>query len=244
MPQPSRRDERDGSCAVESVLNGSTAIDRATRISKHHLGWRGEVIAVQLGESNDVWFAGPAVLRIAQTPGRSNLIAEARVVNALPAAVGYPVVLGSGVEDDHEWMAIARLAGDNLASCWPRLDAAERERAVVDLCARVDAVGTTPLDALPDLDPSPFYQLDRFQAATDLDQMEPVLGQATTSSLRAILDEGFRAVSDAPRVLAHTDAGPANAVWDGRHAIPVDFEFATLAPTISTSRTSPAVSPH
>ena len=139
-------------------------------------------------------------------------------------------MLGSGVEDDYEWMAIARLAGDNLASCWPRLDAAERERAVVDLCARVDAVGATPLDGLPDLDPSPFYQLDRFQAAADLDQMEPVLGQTTTWSLRAILDEGFSAVSDAPRVLAHTDAGPGNAVWDGRHAIPVDFEFATLAP--------------
>jgi len=103
---------------VGSVLNGSAAIDRARNVAIHDLGWSGEVIAVQLGESNDVWFAGPAVLRIAPTPGRSNLIVEARVVNALPAAVGYPVVLGSGVWDGRHAIPVdfefATLALDDL----------------------------------------------------------------------------------------------------------------------------------
>jgi hypothetical protein len=212
------------------MLNHSAAIDRATRVSSRHLGWAGGVIPVQLGESNDVWFAGPAALKMAKTPGRSNLLVEARVVAALPATVGYPEVLGSGVEEDHEWMATARLAGDNLGACWPRLDAAERERAVIDLCLRVDAIGSTPLDGLPNLDPSPFYRLDRLQAATDLDQIGAGLDTVTIRALHAILDEGLVAMTGTPYVLAHSDAGPGNAVWDGRQAIPVDFEFATLAP--------------
>ena len=120
---------------------------------------------------------------MAKTPGRSNLLVEARAVAALPSVVGYPEVLGSGVEEDHEWMATARLAGDNLGACWPRLDAAERERAIIDLCLRVDAIGSTPLDGLPNLDPSPFYRLDRLQAATLSPTFLPVVGRSMVHRL-------------------------------------------------------------
>lgn len=33
-----------------------------------------------------------------------------------------------------------------------------------------------------------------------------------------------------PYALAHTDAHPGNTIWDGHHAIPIDFEFACVAP--------------
>jgi hypothetical protein len=40
----------------------------------------------------------------------------------------------------------------------------------------------------------------------------------------------FETIHDVPTVLSHTDAGPHNTVWDGTNAVPVDFEFASLAP--------------
>jgi thiamine kinase-like enzyme len=55
--------------------------------------------------------------------------------------------------------------------------------------------------------------------------IEPHLHEA----LGKILERMFRAIPDVPTVLSHTDAGTHNTVWDGTHAVPIDFEFAAMA---------------
>ncbi len=62
-------------------------------------------------------------------------------------------------------------------------------------------------------------------------------------TLQRILADGFDAITGRPVVLSHTDAGPGNTIWDGERAIPIDFEFASLAPADLESRTSPEASP-
>jgi hypothetical protein len=185
------------------------------------------LVRVDQGQSNDVWFAGDIVIRMSRRPGGTSLLSEARVVTALPSAVGHPPVLASGIEDAHDWMATARLPGRNLGECWQDLAQPDQERAITDLFQRVMAVHAADLSALPALDPSPFYALDPQRAHRDLQALAEVLDQKALSWLHEFLDAGFDAMTGIPRVLVYTDAGAHNAVWDGHRAIPVDFEFAT-----------------
>jgi scyllo-inosamine 4-kinase len=185
---------------------------------------------VELGESNHVWFVGDMVLRMSARPGGSNLLTEVQVVGALPAGVGYPSVVDCGIEDGYEWMATKRLPGQNLGASWKRLDGAQRRVAMTDLCRRVRAIGGADLDDLPSLAPTPLYALQQSQANEDLATCADVFDAATARQLRAILDEGFDAMNLVTTGLVHSDTGPHNAVWDGRSAIPVDFEFATIGP--------------
>ena len=76
------------------------------------------------------------------------------------------------------------------------------------------------------------YALDEGEARQllhwllEAEAIEPTLhGQ-----LGDMLDLLFRAISEVPLVLSHTDAGPHNTVWDGTNAVPVDFETASVAP--------------
>lgn len=185
---------------------------------------------IELGESNHVWFVGDVVLRMSARPGRSNLLTEVRVVGALPASVGYPPVVACGIEDGHEWMATKRLPGQNLGESWKRLDGGQRCLALTDLCRRVRAIGGANLDDLPPMAPTPIYALRQSQANNDLNTYADVFDASTARRLRAIVDEGFDAMHLVTTGLVHSDTGPHNAVWDGRSAIPVDFEFATVGP--------------
>jgi aminoglycoside phosphotransferase len=193
------------------------------------LGRPGTPVRVEHGESNHVWFAGDVVIRISAAPGDGHLLGEAALARVLPAAVGYPTVLGCGVEGGHEWMATERIDGDNLGQIWPDLTSAEQARAVEDLYTRLDAVHRTDLDAVDDSHQTPFYALTPARATRQL-RWRDVLDPAPARRLAAILDDGFAAVAAAPRALVHTDAGPGNTVWDGQRAIPVDFEFACVGP--------------
>src|SRR4051812_28886153 len=49
--------------------------------------------------SNDVWLAGAVCLRMSRRAGADGLFDEAQLASVLPAAVGYPPVLATGVED-------------------------------------------------------------------------------------------------------------------------------------------------
>lgn len=206
------------------------AVGRATLIARSCLGRDDAVERVEHGESNDVWFAGDIVLRVAAEPGNSDLRSEARLVARLDRSVGYPAVLGSGIHDGHEWMATRRLPGHNLAAVWHRLGFDDRAAAIADLWTRLTAVHATDIDGLNDHAATPFYQLDHDTAVHELHELR-VFDPATLHSLEEILNDGFDAIARQPIALAHTDAGPGNTVWDGRRAIPVDFEFACLAPS-------------
>lgn len=142
----------------------------------------------------------------------------------------HPPVVGSGTEAGHEWMATRRLPGKNLAAAWAGLDHTSRKRALTDLCRRVLAVGDTDVSRLPRLSPTPIYALNQPQANAELAAVADVFDTDTGDRLRTILDEGFDAIPLVPSRLVHTDTGPHNAIWDGRSAVPVDFEFATIGP--------------
>lgn len=183
--------------------------------------------------SNEVWLAERIVLRISQGPG-STLRREAALASILPADVGYPEVLGHGVDDGREWMVTSRLPGRNLEEAWPDLDAGGRVDAVTDLWRRLRAIHRTDVERARALGctATPFYALAEADAArlmgwlTDQGMVDEVLGRR----LREMLEEMFRAMRLVPPALAHTDAGPHNSVWSGSHAVPVDFEFACVAP--------------
>jgi len=127
-------------------------------------------------------------------------------------------------------MATTRLPGDNLAAVWHRLGSIEREAAIANLWTRLTAVHASDIDGLKDHAATPFYQLDHDTAVHELHELR-VLDPTTLHTLEEILHNGFDAITDQPIALVHTDAGPGNTVWDGRHGIPVDFEFACLAPS-------------
>jgi hypothetical protein len=185
---------------------------------------------IELGDSNHVWFLGDVVLRMSARPGGSNLLTEVQVVRALPTSVGYPSVVDTGIQDGYEWMAIKRLPGQNLGESWNRLDRGQRVLALTDLCRRVRAIGGANLADLPPLAQTPIYTLGQSQVNDDLNLYTDVFGARTTWQLRAIVDDGFDAMHLVTTALVHSDTGPHNAVWDGRSAIPVDFEFATIGP--------------
>lgn len=183
--------------------------------------------------SNEVWLAERIVLRLSLGPG-SSLRREAALASILPADVGYPEVLGHGVDDGREWVVTSRLPGRNLEEAWPDLDAARREDAITDLWTRVRAIHRTDVERARALGctATPFYALAEADAArllgglTDQGLVDDVLGRR----LREMLAEMFHAMRLVPIALAHTDAGPNNCVWTGTHAVPVDFEFACVAP--------------
>jgi aminoglycoside phosphotransferase len=203
--------------------------ERAASILLTEFGRAAAVRRLEHGESNDVWTADDIVLRVAKTPGSSDLLAEADIAAGLEPAVGYPAVLGCGRHDRHEWMAMRRLPGRNLAAVWPTISPDERARAVSDLWTRLSAVHRTDTRCVRPLPLTPFYRLDHDAAVGDLDGLD-VLDDGTHRTLRDVLRVGFDAMAGEPIVLNHTDAGPGNAVWDGKHAIPIDFEFASLGP--------------
>ena len=210
-------------------VSSDAAADRAATILMTHFGRTTALGRLEHGESNDVWTADDIVVRVAKKPGSSDLLTEADTASRLDPAVGYPTVLGAGRYDGHEWMAMRRLAGQNLAAAWPTMPGAERRRAITDLWTRLSAVHRTDTRGLHDLAASPFYRFDRDAAVRHLHSLG-VLDEDTAGTLQRILADGFDAITGQPVVLNHTDAGPGNTVWDGEHAIPIDFEFASLAP--------------
>jgi aminoglycoside phosphotransferase len=183
--------------------------------------------------SNEVWLGETAVVRISRCVDGS-LAREAALAGLLPPDVGYPKVLGHDVTEGQEWMVAERLPGANLEVVWPTLDKTAREAAVTDLWSRLEAVHRTDLDAVRAIGctASPFYALVEADARELLDGLlyNEAIEPALHGRLGDILRRMFRAVSDVPLVLSHTDAGPHDTVWDGTSAVPVDFEFACPAP--------------
>jgi aminoglycoside phosphotransferase len=224
--------QSERSTSTVERIPSDPAAERASAILVNDLGRDEELRPLEHGESNDVWAAGQIVLRVATAPGSSDLLVEADTVSQLDSGVGYPTVLGQGRHDDHEWMALERLPGDNLAVMWPTMSPNARRRAISDLWIRLTSAHRTDTRSLQHLRTTPFYRLDHDAAVQDLLDLE-VVDERTSRSLQRLLRDGFDAMADQPMVLTHTDAGPGpgNTVWDGKHAIPIDFEFATLGPS-------------
>lgn len=193
------------------------------------LGIVGEPSRHRDGWSNHVWIYDEAVIRIAAGPEHRMLELEAGLAPRLPAAVGYPRLLGHGVIDSHAWMAQERLPGDNLAGVWDSLAPGQRAFAVADLWARIEALQDTDITGLH-LPASPLYAFDRDSIERQLDAARPIVGDGVAAQADAMVRAGLDAAAVVPAALVHTDAVLTNVVWTGSAAIPIDFEFACVGP--------------
>ena len=186
------------------------------------------------GQSNSVWLTSTVVLRMGLDHDGS-LQREAALAALLPAEVGYPAVLDWGVDQGWEWIVATRLPGADLSATWTTLDDADRCRVVVDLWTRLRALQRTDSVHARQLGctSTPFYALDAGRAAQQL-RVCRAAGALDTTLVDAIegrLAAMHAALPQVPQALAHTDVHPGNTVWDGQHAIPIDFEFACVGPS-------------
>ena len=68
--------------------------------------------------TNEVWYAGPWVVRVNARPRRGNLRHEADVARLLPPDVGYPEVIDYGDQASYEGTDFcARFANHGFPSC-------------------------------------------------------------------------------------------------------------------------------
>lgn len=205
----------------------------AARLLARYESLPGKASRPEYGFANEVWIGESVVVHIKRGVN-GGLVREAAVAAILPAEVGYPHVVEQGVTGGLVWMINIRLPGENLKVAWPTLDASTRVAAVTDLWARLQAVHRTDVSAARAIGctATPFYALDEADARHLLRWLlqNGTVRQSLHDQLGDMLDQLFAAMSDIPPALTHSDAGAHNTVWDGRKAIPVDFETASVAP--------------
>lgn len=231
-----------GSCSASVVVMTAPndhqaapdpAADLAARLLARYGSAPEEATRPAYGYANEVWIGRTVVVHVKRGVN-GGLAREAAVAAILPAEVGVPEVLDRGVTGGMEWMINKRLAGDNLKVAWPGLDAGARAAAATDLWARLRHVHRAEVAAARAIGctTTPFYALEPARARLLLDLLleNEILDQPLHDRVAGLLGRMFEAMPSSPVVLTHTDAGPHNAVWDGRHAVPVDFETAAVAP--------------
>lgn len=189
------------------------------------------------GWTNATWVvAGKVALRLATASGRDNLHREAQVARLLPAEVGYPEVIATGVTGGHEWMLAKAVEGVNLGEYWPKLSWPERVQAVRQLWARTRAVHTVTAEkARAIVRPQPFFNGSPTEG---VDALAFAAARNIFSPTEAkILAEGmewfWQVRGKAQEVLVHGDLTTENALWSperGEVASLLDFEYAVVAP--------------
>ncbi|MGW3348717.1 phosphotransferase family protein [Nonomuraea rubra] len=187
------------------------------------------------GWTNATWLTDELVVRVASSPGTAGLLRERRLAELLPAEVGYPPVVDSGVRHGHEWVLSRRVAGENLEEVWPSLDTAARSRAVEQMWERACHVHRVDVAAAaPQARPrSPFFPGTPAEAAAALDRLVSAGGltPAQAKGLGHALDRFWAALPAAPVALNHGDLCTPNTLWHaGRVVALLDFEFAVIAP--------------
>lgn len=187
------------------------------------------------GWTNATWLGGDVVVRVSRVPGSHELRREARLVELLPAEVGHPRVLMTGVKDGHEWVLTRRVDAVSLDEVWPLLDDAERARAVEQVWELAGWLHRTPAAAVAShvRGRSPFFAETPDEAASALDALcaAGALTRGDATGLGRVLNRFWDALPQARAVLVHGDLCALNALWrDGEVVGLLDLEFALLAP--------------
>jgi scyllo-inosamine 4-kinase len=181
------------------------------------------------------WMSDRFVIRVGLVPGKTDLRREARIAATLPAEVGYPEVVESGVLHGHEYMVTRRIAGTSVSSAWPTLGGRERADALRELWALAEHVHQVNLSDVEGMDvtSSPFYAQSLGVAVGSLEDLgrARILSERQIDNLVVQLQEFYDEVGSAQAVLNHGDLYIGNAIWDGSRVVSlVDFEFAVIAP--------------
>jgi hygromycin-B 7''-O-kinase len=223
-------------------LTGLVRARRALRQAGLDEGLRLERVPHTL---NEVWYAGPYVLRITPSPTSRRLEHEVNVAGVLPNEVLYPHVLGHGRGPLGEWLLLQRVPGQPLSRTWPGMTDNERRRAVTQLADAMRALHSVVLPQEgPDAIRPPFLARDTLECphqlppARTLQLVEqaaalPHVDAAVLAHATEIIQAGALALNgdyDAP-TLVHGDLHFENVLWDGAQiSALLDFEWARPGP--------------
>jgi aminoglycoside phosphotransferase (APT) family kinase protein len=119
--------------SLPALLRARQALDAAGLDSS------GELILAP-HTSNEVWFVGDHVLRVAADSREGRLAIEADVVRLLPDAVPHARVVAHGRAALGEWLLMRRVPGRSLSDWWPALGPDHRREAVRQLAAALRAL--------------------------------------------------------------------------------------------------------
>ena len=195
---------------------------------------------------NEVWYAGPYVVRISATPGTRRLEYEAQVAAVLPEELRYPPVVTYGRTEFAEWLVVRRIEGVELSRVWPTLREHDRRRAVEQLGHAMHRLHVTdaPQNQRGGPVTPPFLQGDTLECPHQLPvaRLLELLGRArrlpgvdhrVLDAAEARIEDTADALDDfgEDHGLVHGDLHFENVLWDGEGiAAVVDFEWARRAP--------------
>lgn len=215
-----------------------------------------DVEAVALsGYSNDTWRVGSLVVRVCWRGDVRRMEREASIAAELPPQVRYPSLVAAGRTGDLVWMVTRWVEGVPLAEAWPRLDSADRGRAVAQVAQVLEALHgwnpPAPLTGLLDgrelvnlsdagavvgatLNPLPVERAFALAAhARTMPFVDPRVLDAVVERLQDLsaYDPFGSAARPFEQVVVHGDAHLTNVLWnEGGLAGLLDLEWARLGP--------------
>lgn len=218
---------------------GSPAARLRATAALAEAGLSGLPIERVASNANEVWFAGPYVLRVCPVPDGWQLSNEAHIAAHLPAGVPHPTIVASGRTSYGEWLLLERLEGEVLSRAWLTMREKARTEAMRQLGEALRALHATPLDEITDpfgdedtlesphqLPPSRVLQLLR--RADDI----PAVDRRLLDAARTLVFQYRDAVDDGqPEVLVHGDLHFENVLWDGERVTGLlDLEWSRPGP--------------
>jgi hygromycin-B 7''-O-kinase len=189
--------------------------------------------------ANEVWFAGPYVVRISGTPGTHRLAYEARIAAALPPEARYPAIVDHGSGESADWLILERVPGQVLSRNWHAMEDDEREHAVHAVGEALRALHRTPVPSGLDVP----FGADTLECPHQLPVARTMQLLARARSLphldEAVLDDAIELVGtladaldpEPHPTLIHGDLHLENVLWDGKRVTAlIDFEFSRGGP--------------
>ena len=187
------------------------------------------------GWTNAVWFNEDLVLRLSLTEGSNRIRREIQLSQRLPAIVGYPVNISTGVIEGHEWSISKRIKGINLSEAWPNLTWAERTHTVKHIWGIMQGVHTVDVEKVKELSSkNPWYSsldadeiLSQFKYYVEKGIFTPEQGAVLLDMLKSFWNK----LSTATVVLNHGDITMDNILWNEGNVVSLmDFEHSVIAP--------------
>ncbi len=186
------------------------------------------------GWTNCVFEAGELVLRCTTDIESGRLRRETRLVQSLPAEVGYPEIVDSGSSDGCDWMLCRRILGTNLEDAWEKLSWDERAEALEQLwmCAKhVHAINTDTVRMFVNENLWYITTMENALKEAEVLKESNIIKAEQYEAVKGYIYRFEAAVKQVKCVLVHGDLTPANAMWhDGKITALMDFECAAITP--------------
>jgi hygromycin-B 7''-O-kinase len=187
--------------------------------------------------SNEVWFVGDHVLRVAADSREGRLAMEAHVSAILPSTVPHAAVIAQGTAALGEWLVMERMRGKTLAEWWAVMLAKEQREAIRQLAVALRALHAVKPSiqvlALAHGDtPHPLPASRTLELVDECRRLPGVEGRVMDAV--AVLVRRFGDAFDAKEAvtgLVHGDLLFDNILWDGaRITALLDLEWVRPGP--------------